>query len=113
MFNFMANKWTIKQEPIIDGGISDVQPATIETQKLVNLVRQAAEDKAGQKFDMFLATLFKSQVVTGMNYFVKVDVGGGKFVHLRVYEPLSFIGEPPKLIGIQLNKTAADEITYF
>ena len=76
-------------------------------------VRQAAEDQAGKKFEEFEAKSFKSQVVAGVNYFVKVDVGGGKFVHLRIYQPLPHTGEPPKLDGIQLNKTADDEITYF
>ena len=43
----------------------------------------------------------------------QVDVGGGKYVHLRVYQPLPHTGLPPELSGIQLNKTADDEITYF
>ena len=98
------------------GGLGELQKATAETQMLINSVRQAAEDQAGQKFEEFKAISFKSQVVAGINFFVKVEVdvgGGGKFVHLRVYQPLPHTGEPPKLDGIQLNKTADDEITYF
>jgi cystatin-A/B len=44
---------------------------------------------------------------------IQVDVGGGKFVHLRVYQPLPHTGKPAELSDMQLNKTADDEITYF
>ena len=43
----------------------------------------------------------------------QVDVGGGKYVHLRVYQPLPHTGYPAELSGMQVNKTADDEITYF
>ena len=35
-------------------------------------VRSKAEEEAGQKFDKYEAISFKSQVVAGTNYFVKV-----------------------------------------
>ena len=43
--------------------------------------------------------------------FIQVFVGGTKYVHLRIYIPPS--GEPVRLDGILLNKTADDPINYF
>ncbi|CAB4003956.1 cystatin-B [Paramuricea clavata] len=95
------------------GGLGEKKQATAETQKLIDSVRSAAETKAGQTFEKYEAISFKSQVVAGTNYFVKVDVGCDKYVHLRVYQPLPHTGQPAELSGIQLNKTADDEIEYF
>ena len=35
-------------------------------------VRQAAEEKAGQNFAKFQVISYKTQVVAGVNYFIKV-----------------------------------------
>jgi hypothetical protein len=40
----------------------------------------------------------------------QVDVGGGKFVHLRVYRDLQ---KHITLAGIQTGKTAGDVLSYF
>ncbi len=45
--------------------------------------------------------------------YFQVDVGGGKYVHLRVYQPLPHTGKPAELAGIEEDKTADDEIKYF
>ncbi|XP_028414507.1 cystatin-B-like [Dendronephthya gigantea] len=95
------------------GGLSAVQKATEETQKLIDSVRSEAEAQAGSKFDKYEAISFRPQVVAGTNYFVKVDIGDGKYVHLRVFQPLPNTGQGPELSGIELNKSLYDEIDYF
>ena len=37
-------------------------------------VRPHLEEKAGKKFDEYKATHYKSQVVAGTNYFIKVSL---------------------------------------
>ncbi|XP_028411173.1 leukocyte cysteine proteinase inhibitor 1-like [Dendronephthya gigantea] len=95
------------------GGLSEPKKATPEIQAMTDSVEAAARQMAGQDFDMFKATLYRDQVVAGMNYFIKVHVGGPKYVHLRVFQALPQADQPPRLDAMQLNKTATDPITYF
>ncbi|XP_008825607.1 cystatin-B [Nannospalax galili] len=95
------------------GGPSALQPATAETQKIADQVKHQLEEKENQKFTVFKAVSFKSQVVAGTNYFIKVDVGDDKFVHLRVFEALPHENKPLTLAAYQTNKEKHDELTYF
>ncbi|KAK3098316.1 hypothetical protein FSP39_018347 [Pinctada imbricata] len=94
------------------GGTSDVKSADEEIQSIVNQVKNAAEEKAGKKFDTFVAVQYKSQVVAGTNYFVKVNVGDSH-IHLRVFKPLPHTGASAELSDLQKGKTVDDPIEYF
>ena len=51
-----------------------------------------------------------SQVVAGVNYFVKVKVGeGDEYAFLRIYDRFGDV----QLTSFQLGKTASDPIAYF
>ncbi|XP_012882809.1 PREDICTED: cystatin-B [Dipodomys ordii] len=76
-------------------------------------VKQELEEKENRKFSIFKALSFKSQVVSGTNYFIKVDVGGEEFVHLKVFQSLPHENKPPALSAYQSNKSQQDELAYF
>uniref|UniRef100_A0A2K6BIR3 Cystatin-B n=1 Tax=Macaca nemestrina TaxID=9545 RepID=A0A2K6BIR3_MACNE len=59
------------------GAPSVVQPATAETQDIADQVRSQLEEKENKKFPVFKAVSFKSQVVAGTNYFIKVQCWEG------------------------------------
>ncbi|KAG8450066.1 hypothetical protein GDO86_002619 [Hymenochirus boettgeri] len=62
---------------------------------------------------VFKAIEYKTQVVAGTNYFIKVHLGGDKYVFIRVYQTLPHEGSKLRLDGFQLDKTEDDEIEYF
>uniref|UniRef100_A0A8C8YLE0 Cystatin-B n=1 Tax=Prolemur simus TaxID=1328070 RepID=A0A8C8YLE0_PROSS len=95
------------------GAPSATQPATAETQHIVDQVRSQLEEKENKKFPVFKAVSFKKQVVAGTNHFIKVDVGDENFMHLRVFESLPHENKPLALSNYQTNKTKGDELTYF
>ncbi|KAH0501783.1 Stefin-3, partial [Microtus ochrogaster] len=76
-------------------------------------IREKLEEKTNEKYEKFEATEYKSQVVAGINYFIKVDVGNGNYVHVKVFQGLAGQDEDLVLSGYQTNKTKDDEITYF
>uniref|UniRef100_A0A2K5F868 Cystatin-B n=1 Tax=Aotus nancymaae TaxID=37293 RepID=A0A2K5F868_AOTNA len=60
------------------GAPSAAQPATAETQNIADQVRSQLEEKENKKFPVFKAVSFRSQVVAGTNYFIKVECGPGR-----------------------------------
>ncbi|KAM9300884.1 cystatin-B-like [Morus bassanus] len=95
------------------GGTSAARPATEETQKIADEVKSQIEEKEGKTFDVFTAVEFKTQVVAGTNYFIKVHVGNDEFVHLRVFRSLPHENKPLSLHSYQSSKTKHDELAFF
>ncbi|XP_017544230.1 cystatin-B-like [Pygocentrus nattereri] len=95
------------------GGTGSVQVATPEIQKICDEVKPQVEQKTGKKFRVFVAKSFTTQVVAGTNYFIKVDVGGNDYVHLRVFKPLPHAGHKLQLHGVQTRKKVNESVGYF
>ncbi|KAM6309816.1 cystatin-B-like isoform 1-T1 [Podargus strigoides] len=76
-------------------------------------VKPQIEEKEGKTFDVFTAVEFKTQVVAGTNYFIKVHVGNDEFLHLRVFRSLPHEEKPLSLHSYQSSKTKHDELAYF
>ncbi|XP_038614228.1 cystatin-B-like [Tachyglossus aculeatus] len=95
------------------GGTSKAQPATAQTQRIADQVKAQIEAKENKTYPVFQAVEFKSQVVAGTNYFIKVHVGDEAFVHLRVFESLPHENKPPSLTSYQVDKAKGDQLTYF
>ncbi|KAK2870049.1 hypothetical protein QQF64_021996 [Cirrhinus molitorella] len=95
------------------GGISEAKDANEEVQKICDEMKSHAENKAGRTFDVFIAKSYKTQLVAGTNYFVKVHVGGDEYIHLRIYQTLPCYGETLELSSIQASKAHHDPIEYF
>lgn len=95
------------------GAPSATQPATAETQAIADKVKSQLEEKENKKFPVFKALEFKSQLVAGKNYFIKVQVDEDDFMHIRVFESLPHENKPVALTSYQTNKGRHDELTYF
>ena len=90
----------------------EARPATAEVQEIADQVKAQLKEETNDKYEEFEAVVYKTQVVAGVNYFIKVDVGGGCFTHIKVFKDLSGKNNL-ELTGYQTNKTEDDELTYF
>ncbi|XP_059576308.1 cystatin-B-like [Alligator mississippiensis] len=95
------------------GGLSSTKPATPEVQKIADQVKPQLEGKENKTYQCFTATEYKSQVVAGTNYFIKVQVGENDYVHLRVFVSLPHTNEGITFTSYQTGKTGGDPLTYF
>ncbi|XP_073526971.1 cystatin-B-like [Phyllobates terribilis] len=95
------------------GGLGSVKPATEEVQGLCDQVKAEVEEKHGKKYPTFVAVEYKTQLVAGTNFFVKVLTGDEEYIHLRLYKTLPHAGEKLSLSATQVGKTKADDIVHF
>lgn len=94
------------------GGIGATKEADEEIQAVCNQMKAAVEQKCSKSYTEFTAKQYATQVVAGMNYFIKVHVGDDKHIHIRAYKPLPGQGDL-QLINVLEGKTETDPITYF
>ncbi|XP_075551954.1 cystatin-A2-like [Dermacentor variabilis] len=93
------------------GGLSqELKPADAQVQEVCEKVRSDVENKLGQNFEEFTPVNYRTQVVNGTNYFVKVRVGSDQYVHVRAYK--SFQGDVT-FAAVQENKSLEDEVEHF
>ncbi|XP_070263208.1 cystatin-B [Myotis yumanensis] len=98
---------------VMCGGPSETRAATAEIQAIADKVKSQLEEKENKKYPTFKATEYKSQLVAGTNYFIKVQVADDDFVHLRVFQSLPHENKALSLHNYQTNKTKQDELAYF
>ena len=97
------------------GGLGDLQLVNDEDDEinnLVNNIKNQFEQLSGKKVNIFIPISYRTQVVNGINYYIKALVNDKKYVHLKIYEALPHEKIQPKLISYQLNKTEEDDIKY-
>ncbi|XP_056681851.1 cystatin-A1-like [Monodelphis domestica] len=95
------------------GGLSKVRPATEEIQKKVDQVKSQFQKKSNVECTEFKAESYKTQVVAGTIYYVKVHIGNNKYIHMKIVEPLLHTNNPLELLDFQCDKTKDDALVFF
>ncbi|XP_022370924.1 cystatin-A isoform X1 [Enhydra lutris kenyoni] len=126
---------------MIPGGLTEAKPATPEIQEIANErvflvecqlkeelhlgkkgrrgrpshreVKPQLEEKANETYEEFEAVEYKTQVVAGINYYIKVRVGGNSYIHMKVFKGLPQQNSTLTLTAYQTDKSKDDEITGF
>lgn len=98
------------------GGVGTTKEATPEVQGIVDqlkdTVTQVVSPARKSKLQPFKAVSYKTQVVAGTNYFIKVSIDDGKeCLHLRVHKPLG--DKPSQLSSHQEGHSHTSDIAYF
>ncbi|XP_077335762.1 cystatin-B-like [Lithobates pipiens] len=98
--------------PLKCGGVGETKPADATVQELCDQVKAEVEQKNGRTFSTFVAVSYKTQTVNGTNYFVKVQLDGDEYCHLRIHKAFPHAQEKVTLSTTQLGKTKEEEIAY-
>merc|ERR1712189_129522 len=93
-------------------GPSPVKPADDEAREILKTVKDALCEKTSHQGEAELLS-YKTQVVAGTNYFMKVKFGD-HVIHARIFQPLPHTGEAASLHSIDSAKHSHEsEINYF
>ena len=74
-------------EPLM-GGLSSEQPADEKVQRMLEIIKDQVITQLGFEPPEMTATHYRTQLCAGYNYFVRVRVGDGKHIHIRMYDRL-------------------------
>ncbi|XP_054479291.1 cystatin-A1-like [Anoplopoma fimbria] len=94
------------------GGWTETK-ATDEIQKISNQVKDQVERFTGKNYREFEAVEYRSQLVAGLNFLIKVHVGAEDYIHLRVFQALPCNGGEVVLRGVEQNRTKKDPLVPF
>ncbi|XP_067402452.1 stefin-C-like isoform X3 [Emydura macquarii macquarii] len=99
----------------MSGDFSETKPATPEIQEIADQVKSELEEKENKTYPVFVAIEYRSQVVAGMNYLIKVSICNStdECVHLKVFQSLPHENQGPRLSDYQTGKTKEDELIPF
>ena len=92
------------------GGFTQDKDADDEVKALAKEMKAATEAKLGATYSEFEAVKFKTQVVNGTNYLIKVKVGPEQYVHIKVYKKLPCYGGAKELSEADGGKTLGDPL---
>ena len=89
-------------------GFSKAKLATDEVKQIVKEIQPKIEERTKEKYTVFEAISFKSQVVKGVNYGVKILVDNESFLHARIFVPLG--KEEKKILEVLTKKELEDPL---
>jgi cystatin-A/B len=92
------------------GGLGKTKKANLKIILIAYRVKSKVEEAMNTKYKTFIPLEYASQVVSGMNYFIKVYVGKDNYLILRIFQDLK---DNVKLLSILPDQTATSSITYF
>jgi len=91
------------------GGYSETKHADADVRETAVKAKASTQTKLGKNYALFEAISYRSQIVNGTNYLIKVKTDNG-YIHIKVYR--SFKGEV-ELKSIQEGQTLGSEINIF
>ncbi|XP_004578329.1 cystatin-A [Ochotona princeps] len=98
---------------MIPGGLTDAKPATPEIQEMVNKFKSQLEEETNERYEQFEAVEYKTQVVAGTNYYIKVRVGEDRYIHMKIFKSLPGRNQDLVLSAYQTDKSKNDELIGF
>uniref|UniRef100_A0A131XM09 Putative intracellular cystatin n=1 Tax=Hyalomma excavatum TaxID=257692 RepID=A0A131XM09_9ACAR len=96
--------------PLCGGLSEEVKDADDTVKEICEKVRADVEAKLGTSFPEFTPLKYRTQLVNGINYFVKVHIGGGQHIHVRAHK--AFQGEI-SFSAVQEGKTLEEPLEHF
>lgn len=93
------------------GSLSDLKTNIDDISNIINLIKSTFEQN-NYVTTKFEPINYKTQIVNGTNYFVKIETDN-EIVHLRIHQELPHNNSVVTLHSQQLGKQRTEDILYF
>ncbi len=87
------------------GGFGQAKPADDDVRQHLEEVKPLVEAETNASYTVFEPVSYKTQVVAGLNYIVKVKVDGEEYIHVKIHKPLPCNGTELSLMTVESGKT--------
>jgi len=78
-----------------------------DVKKVAEAVKEAIEKNTGKTYSHYEVVAYKTQIVAGVNYFLKIKVGDADYVHAKVWAKLDRSHE---LTTVEGGKKESDDL---
>jgi len=101
------------RKAVLVGGFGESHSVTPEVTQLVGKMKErilARAQAAGLNSDgsMFEPISYRSQVVAGTNYYVKIRISKTDYIHVKIFKPLPYSHDEPLILSIDIGKKEHD-----
>ena len=93
------------------GGHSQLLEVDDEIMETLLGFKGTIEEKAGKTYETFKPCKYTKQVVAGMIYHVKINVGT-EHIHARVFQPLPHTGAPAECQALVEGQSEESEMSF-
>ena len=97
----------------MSGGLSKVKSSDNDVDSIVNTLKSDIEEKLLKELIELKCDSYKTQVVAGVNYYIKAKIDKNEYIFLKVFRDLPHNNQKDKLISVQVDKKITDEIVFF
>ena len=95
---------------VICGGFNAESGLDEEEYAMVCSLQDQVITQLGSAVTHFTPVAVRKQVVAGINYWFKVQVGESNYIHVKIFKPLPYTMEPPEVKEVHSGKTHADPL---
>ncbi len=95
------------------GATGAAHPIDAESRAIAEQVRADIEARAGGATGTFEPVEYSTQVVAGTNFFFKINVGNGHFVHARVFRDLPHNHSALSVRAVKTGLNADEPLVHF
>lgn len=74
------------------GGKGESKIADYDAMEVCNNIKSAVEIMTNLTYQVFKPVLYRTQMVAGINYFIKIEVDDYKYIHIKVFKSLPCYG---------------------
>ena len=95
---------------VICGGWNAESGLSEEEFQMVCSLQDEIVHQLGSAVTHFTPVAVRKQVVAGTNFWIKIQVGEGTYIHVKIFRPLPHTGQPAEVKEVQAGKTHADPL---